>query len=126
MAGYNYGPAGYSQEFTKARELAQAEERRRLEEQREANAAARASYLAQLEGERAQQVKRSEQRLDAELEPVKTAKRREWLSQHPDQDAPTFERVWRDHLRAAAVEELNALAFEATKRGFLASGRYQF
>ncbi len=123
---YGYGPLGYSTEFTREREAQQAAEERRLKEQAEANAAARAEYLAGLEGARAQQATRAQQILDAELEPVRQQERRRWLSDHPDRTEADFSRVWVEHLRPLHVEARNVEALENMKAQLRGSGRYRF
>ena len=127
MANYGYGqPLGYSDEFRKAREADQAAEAQRLKEQQTANEEARAHYLAQLEGKKAEEAKRSEQQLDAELEPAKQQQRRAWLAAHPDKTDRDFEAVWVDFLKPNAVEARNVEALENMKAQLRGSGRYQF
>ncbi len=94
--------------------------------QQQANDAARAAILGRLDAAEAEERRREEERIDAQLAPRKAAERHRWLAEHPDRTGEDFEQVWREHLRPVAVAELEEAASRQTTAALAASGRYQF
>jgi hypothetical protein len=112
-----------------ARQRAEREEREREEkaaqdERDRSNAATRKAYLDGLEAKRADERRRAEARVDAQLADEKTRTGREWLANHPDKTPADFEATWTRFLRPNAVQELERLKGEATRASLLSTGKY--
>ena len=84
--------AGYSDQFRRDHEAAQARAEREAEERREEDRRFRDEHLAGLETKRAEEHKREKERIDAILEPEKQRRKRQWLADHPDKIEADFER----------------------------------
>jgi hypothetical protein len=106
------------------REEREREEQAAQDERDRSNAATRKAYLDGLEAKRADERRRAEAAVDAQLEPEKTRTGREWLANHLGKSQSDFEQVWTAHLRANAVENLERAKGEALRASLLSTGKY--
>ena len=102
--GYSGAPEPYS-DFRRRREDHEAEEARQRAHLEQENQRARLERAAKLDAERAAQCQQEEAAQEARLAPTKERLRREWLIEHPDQDAAAFERRAWPLLKKSLLED---------------------
>jgi hypothetical protein len=120
-----YGPReGYTEDFVRRREAAQRQaEYERLEAQR-LNEEARQRWLAKVEADREAQRARDQAAVDAQLAPTKERLKRQWLADHPEADAETFERRAWPQLKANLLDDLREQQTRQAMERMRASGEY--
>lgn len=116
-----------AEKFKKERQVEHAEYLRQQEiaEQtaKAENAAARARYLAKLDGDRKAKQAEHDAEIELQLAPEKRRLQNEWLANNPNETAADFEKNWH-LLKENLIEQHNAEAFEAEKQRQMESGRY--
>lgn len=119
-----YRATGYSDDYRRQHEAEQREAAEAEQERKDANAAARTTYLANLDAAKRARAEEEEARIEESLTPDRERERRRWLAEHPDKDAASFYHHAWPQLRLNILEARKAAAFEAETARLLRTGKY--